>query len=333
VAVPAGGGGAVNLVEGDHQICAFHVTPDGRRAALVMADPVNPGEVYALDLEGDRAGTPRCLTDLNADLFAEVQVLEPERLRIKSSDDITVEGWVLKPPGFSKERKHPLILQIHGGPHAQYGSVLFHEFQVLAGLGYVVLYMNPRGSQGYGEDFARAINEAWGDRDYMDLMEAVDAILEEGYIDEKRMGVAGGSYGGYMTNWIVGHTDRFAAAVTMRSVVNMESFFGSSDFGFEMRNELGGAPWQRRELYRKLSPITYVENIKTPLLIIHSEQDHRCPIEQAEQLYAALRALKREVLFIRYPEEGHGLSRGGKPEHRVDRLQRIIEWFSSVTAT
>lgn len=327
VAVPSGGGEPRRLVGGALEVADFDLSPDGTRAALLIVDPLGPGDLFTCTVDGDQAGPVKRLTNLNEPLLLELEMNAPEPFQFKASDDQTVEGWVLKPPGFTKGEKYPLVLQVHGGPYAQYGNVFFHEFQLLAAEGYVVLYLNPRGSQGYGEAFAGAINKDWGNRDYRDILEGVDALLQEGYVDGSRMGIAGGSYGGYMTNWVIGHTDRFKAAVTMRSVTNLESFFGSSDFGFELRREFGGAPWENREGYRRMSPITYVEEMKTPLLIIHSEEDHRCPIEQAEQLYAALRSMKRDVLFVRYPGEGHGLSRGGSPGHRLHRLGQIVTWF------
>lgn len=326
-AVPGEGGEPKVLVGGDLDIISFDISSDGKRAALLISEPIGPGDVFACTLDGDRAGPLERLTRVNDALFSEVEPITPEPFRFESSAGIELQGWVMKPPGFSPKEKHPLILQIHGGPHGQYGNVFFHEFQLLAAQGYVVFYMNPRGSQGYGEDFAGAINADWGNKDYDDIMDALDALLREGYVDEARMGVAGGSYGGYMTNWIIGHTDRFKAAVTMRSVTNLESMFGSSDFGFELRREFGGPPWENREGYRRMSPINYVDKMNTPLLIIHSEEDHRCPVEQAEQLYAALRSMKKDVLFVRYPGEGHGLSRGGSPEHRVHRLGQVLTWF------
>ncbi|MCZ6689180.1 MAG: S9 family peptidase [Planctomycetota bacterium] len=327
VVLPSSGGASKMLVGGNLDVAGYDVSADGKRAALLIIEPLGPGDVFSCAIDGDQAGATERLTHLNEGLLAELDLPEPEPFQFKNSDDITVDGWVIKPPGFSHGKKHPMIFQIHGGPHGQYGNIFFHEFQLLAAEGYVVYYTNPRGSQGYGEAFASAIDADWGNKDYKDVMEAVDAIVAEGYVDESRMGIAGGSYGGYMTNWVIGHTDRFKAAVTMRSVTNLESMFGSSDFGFELRNEFGGFPWENREGYRSMSPITYVDKINTPLLIIHSEEDHRCPIEQAEQLYAALRSMKREVVFIRYAAEGHGLSRGGSPAHRLHRLNHVVSWF------
>jgi len=200
--------------------------------------------------------------------------------------------------------------------------------QVLVEAGYVVLYTNPRGSCGYGRDFALAVRGAWGLIDSLDIMAGVDALLQKGYIDEQSMGVTGGSYGGFMTNWLVGHNDRFKAAVTQRSVVNLASDFGSSDFGWIFADdELETTPWDNLEAYMRLSPITYVKNIHTPLLILHSEQDLRCNIEQAEQLFTALKYLGREVQFVRFEGQSHGLSRGGHPRLRLERLRLIQGWF------
>nr|MBA2286381.1 S9 family peptidase [Ktedonobacteraceae bacterium] len=198
----------------------------------------------------------------------------------------------------------------------------------LAAAGYVLLYTNPRGSCGYGRDFALAVRGAWGEKDSLDIMAGVDALLRRGYIDEQRMGVTGGSYGGFMTNWLIGHTDRFKAAVTQRSVTNLASFFGSSDFGWTFADdELDGTPWDDLERYMHMSPITYVKQMHTPLLILHSEQDLRCHIEQADQLFAALKYLGREVAYVRFEGQSHGLSRGGHPKLRLERLHLIQEWF------
>jgi dipeptidyl aminopeptidase/acylaminoacyl peptidase len=209
----------------------------------------------------------------------------------------------------------------------QYGCSFFHEMQCLAARGYVVVYANPRGSSGYGLKFMSSIHADWGNLDYKDVMRVADWIGARPYVDKRRIGVTGGSYGGYMTNWLVGHTDRFRAAVTQRSVVNLESMYGTCDYGYTLGRELGGTPWKNVAMLRRQSPLTFVKNIKTPLLIIHSEQDLRCSIEQAEQLFACLRFLGREVEFVRFEGESHGLSRDGRPQNRAERLRRIIAWF------
>jgi dipeptidyl aminopeptidase/acylaminoacyl peptidase len=193
-----------------------------------------------------------------------------------------------------------------------------------------VIFTNPRGSSAYGEDFAATILTDYGNRDYEDIMEAVDHVLSLGFIDSKRLGVTGGSYGGYMTNWIVGHTDRFKAAITDRSISNWISFYGTSDIGYYFAvEEIGGEPWRNLAHHWDKSPIKYVEKIKTPLLLINSEEDYRCPIEQAEQLFVALKALRRETVLVRFPGENHELSRSGKPKHRIERLNHMIGWFKT----
>jgi dipeptidyl aminopeptidase/acylaminoacyl peptidase len=221
----------------------------------------------------------------------------------------------------------PAVLQIHGGPTVMYGCVFFFEFQWLAASGFAVIYSNPRGSFGYGQEFAAAIRGDWGHYDYIDLMTAVDSALTKGGLDPDRLGVAGGSYGGYMTNWIITQTKRFKAAVSMRSISNLYSFFGTSDGGFLNADDYGGPPWAMPDKYLKQSPISHVANVRTPLLMIHSDRDFRTPIEQAEQFYTALKYQGRNVRFVRFLTETHELSRSGDPWHRVIRLERIQNWF------
>ncbi|MBA2277885.1 MAG: S9 family peptidase, partial [Chloroflexia bacterium] len=272
----------------------------------------------------------RRLTDHNQELLGEIHLSAPQELKVSAPDGKSIQAWILPPPGFDETSgvKHRLITQIHGGPHAMYGDALFHEMQLMAARGYAVLYCNPRGSVGYGEDFATTTRGRWGESDMPDVMASVDAAVALGWIDDQRLGLTGGSYGGYLTNWIIGHSDRFKAAVTQRCVANFASFFGTSDIGYDFgEHEFGGVPWNDSDLLRKHSPITYVESMNTPLLILHSEQDLRCPIEQAEQLFTSLKFLGREVAFVRFPEEGHDLSRSGKPSRRLARLHHLIGWF------
>ena len=290
--------------------------------AACVSDPASPGEVVVA-----RDGEERRLTDANPWLRERFVAL-PERHVFTAGDGRRVEGWLLRPPGFEAGRKHPLVMQVHGGPHSQFGWTFFHEFQVLAGLGFLVFYVNPRGSDGYGEDFRRAVVRDWGGRDYEDLMAALDQLIERtGFVDEARMGVAGGSYGGFMTNWIVGHTDRFAAAVAMRSLTNLVSEYAQHDIVLWGQLELGPPPWPELEELWRRSPIRYVRDIRTPLLLLHGEMDLRCAVSQAEELFGALRLLGREVEMVRFPGESHDLSRGGRPDRRVERLRRIAEWF------
>ncbi len=292
--------------------------------ALAISNAVDPGNLYIL-----KQGRRKQLTDFNKGYFKTHRVARPEELRFKGDRGDEVQGWILKPPNFNRKRKYPLIVQIHGGPFAAYGNSLFHEFQVLAANGYVVFYSNPHGSQGYGEKFAKALHNRWGIPDTKDILKAVKLLTRRRYIDQTRMGVMGGSYGGFMTNWIIGHTNMFKVAVTMRSVVNMLSFF-SSDFGFGLPKEFKGYWWEKKnfQFYWNMSPLKYVKNMKTPLLIIHSEQDHRCPISQAEELFVALKLLKRDVEMVRFPLEPHGLSRHGSPRRREKRLEFILKFIN-----
>ncbi|MBC8223572.1 S9 family peptidase [Candidatus Bathyarchaeota archaeon] len=322
-------GGVAPVTEGEIDIGSFSLDDSGTKIAFNASDAVTPAELFILDAE------QRKLTEMNKGLLRKLRISPPEEFWFIASDGVEVQGWIVKPRGFREGEKYPACIQIHGGPRGAYGFKLdsaCHEFQVLADHGYVVVYTNPRASIGYGEQFAGLISGAWGERDYMDIMEATDHVIENyGFVDPERFGVLGGSYGGFMTNWIVGHTDRYKAAITMRSISNWYSFHGTSDIGWmtlpthELVN--GKDPWDDPKLCMEKSPITYVKNMVTPMLIIHSEEDHRCPMEQGEQLYIALKKLGRTTEFVRFPDEPHGLSRDGKPKHRRERLQHIVRWF------
>ena len=216
----------------------------------------------------------------------------------------------------------------NGGPLTQYGNCFMHEFYYLAAQGYVVYFSNPRGGQGYGEAHAKAIWNNWGTADYEDVMALVDFVQQKPYIDKNRMGVTGGSYGGYMTNWIIGHTDRFKAAVTQRCVSNLISLYGSSDFNWLISQMIADEPpWQNLEHYWGQSPMKYIGDVKTPTLVIHSEDDLRCAIEQGEQVFVALKRLGVDTEMVRFPDEPHGLSRGGRTDRRIERLNQILRWF------
>ena len=301
----------------------FH--PLGERRATIKAHPATPhhSRPYGRD-----SRELRQLTTFNDALFDELELATPEYMPYSGVDGWPMDGWILKPRDFDASKKYPLIVEIHGGPNTQYGYGFMHEMQMLAADGYVVLFTNPRGSLGYGRDFALAVRGEWAVKDSLDIMAGVDAVIEKGYIDEQRLGVIGGSYGGFMTSWLIGHTDRFRAAVADRSVIDRFSFFGSSDIGWDFTDDdMEVAPWDDPERYMRMSPITYVKNIHTPVLIIHSESDLRCNIEQSEQLFAALKYLGRETLFVRFEGQSHGLSRGGHPKLRKERLRHIREWF------
>lgn len=312
------------ITKGDRQVFDYSYHAPSDRIAYTYSLPTSPANIAVMKTVGR---TPLFTMDINKELLKRLRVAMPERFSWKGARGDTIHGWLLKPPSFRKTSKYPLIVEIHGGPHAQYPCSYFHEFQMLASSGYVVFFSNPHGSQGYGEAFARELVNRWGIPDSRDILNAVKILAKKRFIDSKRMGVTGGSYGGFMTNWLIGHTTVFKAAVTQRCVSNMISMAGTSDFGFSMSREFGGPWWKKLDDYWKMSPIKYVKRMETPLLIIHSENDLRTPIEQAEQLYTALKLRKKEVEFIRYPEESHGLSRGGRPDRRIHRLKKIVGWF------
>jgi len=320
----AAGGEPRPLFEGPCEVASFSASRDGGRLACAMSDPLHPYEVFTGD-----ASEQRQVTHENADWLESVDLQPVEPFSVTSTDGQQVAGWLMKPRGFAARKKYPLVLEVHGGPEAMYSWSFFHEFQLLAARGYGVLFTNPRGSKGYGEAFTARIFADWGNQDYLDCMAAVDAATSFGWVDAQRLGVTGGSYGGFMTAWLVGHTDRFAAAVATRGCYNFSSFYGTSDIGPTFGDYiLGGPVYERSELYHERSPLTYAPRMRTPLLLIHNEGDLRCPMEQAEQLFVRLRRLgKVETELIRFPEESHGLSRSGRPDRRVERLERIVGWF------
>jgi len=318
-------GGDVEKVLGgmDHSVESFTVNEDGK-AAYTVLQTTKPMELWSWDGE-----KPRQVTDLNRDYLKKTEVMPHEEFTFTSDAGHTVQGWLMKPPGFDASKKCPLILHIHGGPRGAYGNSFLHEFQVLAAQGWAVMYINPWGSGGYSEEYQAALPGHYFEQDYDDLMKAVDVVMERNpWVDAGRLGVTGGSYGGVMTNWIITHTDRFAAAVTLRSITNWVTFFGVSDIGWTFgKTELGGVPWEMEDVFMEKSPIRHVANVKTPTMIIHSEEDYRCPMEQAEQLFTALKVLGVDAEFIRFPGESHDLSRGGKPKHRRERLEHMVRWF------
>lgn len=312
------------LYKNDNHVFGFSYDFNNGTFILGISTPTNPCNYYLLN--GEKLDP---LTNGNSNLLDEIELIEPETLTYNAEDGWQIQGWMLKPYGFEEGKKYPLILEIHGGPHAMYGQTFFHELQLLAAQGYVVLYTNPRGSDGYGQTFVNACREDYGGKDYTDLMTAVDfALATYDFIDEERLGVTGGSYGGFMTNWIVGHTNRFKAAVTQRCISNWLSFYGVSDIGFFFTKwELGKNLLEDPDKLWDFSPLKYAKNVETPLLIVHGEQDFRCPIEQSEQLFVTLKHLRKKVKFVRFPGANHELSRGGHPELRVERLNHITRWF------
>ena len=319
------GGPVVQVTEGDRQITSISLSSSGDIMAYASTDAVSPAELFLA--RGDGTGETR-VTHLNDDWLDGLSLVSPERLTWFVGDSVEIEGWIVKPPGYIPGRKYPLILKIHGGPHGAYGNTFFPTFHVLSSAGFFVLYSNPRGSGSYGHDFKYATRGRWGLMDSEDFLTGVDAVLEKYTdIDGSRIGVSGGSYGGFMTNWLSATSDRFSAAVTSRSITNWESWWGTSDAQGLTSYEFYGAPWERRELYRRLSPISYVENVTIPTLIIHSENDFRTPIGDGEQWFMSLKKLGVPVEMVRYPRSSHGLSRTGEPWLLVDRLERMRSWF------
>lgn len=313
------------VVSGDREVYQFAITQD-ENLVFAAADPLQPGDLFAYN---HSSGEENRLTRCNEDLWSELQLSEPEVFTFETSDGWPIQGWIMKPVNYKEGSKAPAILEIHGGPQAMYGHTFMQEFQLLAAAGYAVFYTNPRGGHGYGQVHVNTVRGDYGGRDYQDLMEAVDYVLKTyAYVDESRLGVTGGSYGGFMTNWIVGHTDRFRAAVTQRSISNWISFYGISDIGYYFtEDQIWGNPWNDLEKLWKHSPLAYVKDVHTPLLILHGEQDLRCPIEQGEQMFVALKRLNKETQLVRFPGADHNLSRTGHPHLRVRRLSHIVRWF------
>jgi len=318
------------LTEGPQVIYSFAVSPDETGVVFGITTPLNPGQIVWLSLP-DRQR--RVLADPNQEILRELTLAVPERFTAQAPDGPPVDGWVMPPLDARPGARYPAALEIHGGPMMMYAEAFFFEFQWLAANGYGVIYTNPRGSQGYGREFCRAILPRWGHLDYQDLMAALDtALARYEWTDSERLAVMGGSYGGYMTNWIISHTHRFRAAITMRSVVDWRTMVGTGDLGWHwIERAQNRWPWTDEDSwYREQSPITYVDQITTPLLIEHQEGDLRCPIEQAEILFTAMKYFNRApVKFIRYPDEFHGMSRDGKPWHRIYRLDTFTEWLGA----
>jgi dipeptidyl aminopeptidase/acylaminoacyl peptidase len=315
--VPLDGGEPRTLMSGRRQIQA--VAGAAGRIVATVADGMHWGEVVVREADG----TERVLTDVNAGFRADVPVRPLTEVNATAPDGYPVHGWLVRPDG---DGPHPLLLMIHGGPFSQYGWQLFDEAQVYAGAGYAVLFSNPRGSSGYGQAHGRAVVGNVGEVSTTDLMAILDHTLAGfGDLDRDRVGVLGGSHGGFMTTWLAGHEGhRFKAAVSERAVNAIDSFTGSSDIGWFFGDDLYGADLEQQ---RKQSPLAYVDDISVPMLIIHSEQDWRCPLEQAQRLYVALRNRGKVAEMLIFPGEGHELSRSGLPSHRIARFEAIIDWF------
>ncbi|MFN2176527.1 MAG: S9 family peptidase [Anaerolineales bacterium] len=304
---------------------SYSFNTDQTSLAYFMGKIDDPGQIY---VKKDNSRKSKQISTFNKKLFRKLDLGEIEEVWIQGPDENDIQGWILKPPGFDPQKEYPSILEIHGGPLTQYGEFFMHEFYYLAAAGYIVHFCNPRGGRGYGEDHAKAIWGDWGDKDYRDLMAWTDYMEQLPYISKNEMGVTGGSYGGYMTVWMIGHTDRFKAAVTQRCVSNFISMWGSSDLNWIFQVVLDNKPpYEDLEKYWQHSPMKYIGNAKTPTLVIHSENDLRCPIEQGEQVFVALKYQGVDSEMVRFPEEFHGLSRNGRTDRRIIRLNHVKRWF------
>jgi dipeptidyl aminopeptidase/acylaminoacyl peptidase len=320
--VSVAGGPVETIYSVDREILGYDLAPEADKVAFVASTDRAPWDLYLAQV--DLLTTPpgpwqeQRLTEVNGDWLADRQLGAVEDLWFESADGTRIQGWIVKPPDFDLEQQYPLVLSIHGGPHVMWSRhepTMWHEWQMLAARGYVVLACNPRGSDGYGRDFRAALRTKWGEADLPDLQAGIEAVLARGYVDPERLVVTGGSYGGFMTAWVIG----------------LINFYSTSDIPRLTEWEFDAAPWEDPQTLWRYSPIAYVQDIHTPLLLIHSENDFRAPIPSAEGLFVALRRLKRPVQMVRYPRDGHELSRSGEPKHRVDRLERIADWFDQYT--
>lgn len=307
---------------GKHAVQAFTATPDGSQIAATISTQTNIGDLFMIDSQA------RQITRVNQDLFDDIQQSEPEEIWYKSFDGRNIQGWIVKPPDFDAGKKYPLILEIHGGPHAAYGNVYTHEFQWMAAKGYVVLFTNPRGSTSYGQEFGNVIQYHYPGDDYKDLMAGVDELLKRGYIDANRLGVTGGSGGGLLTNWTITQTQRFKAAVAQRDIADWYGFWFTADFWLATPTWFHKAPWEDPQDFSARSPITHVANVTTPTMFVLGDQDYRTPpADGGEMMFRALKYRKIPTVMVRFPRENHELSRSGEPKHRVERLQHIVGWM------
>jgi dipeptidyl aminopeptidase/acylaminoacyl peptidase len=313
-------GKAKKITSGIHYLSGLSIAKN-RQVATVRSTFKKPGCLVTFNLTNPANSTE--LVDVNEDVLADVRLGEVEELRFKSYDGLDLHGWLVKPAQFEPNKKYPMVLSIHGGPWAMYSVQFSWDWQNFAANGYAVLYMNPRGSTGYGQDFVNGIQYSFPGKDYDDLMAAVDAAVAKGFIDENNLSVCGASGGGCLTAWIVGHTNRFKAAVSMAPIINWFSFVGTTD-GIHFIRQFKKYPWEDPMEYAMRSPLYYAGNVTTPTMLMTGEEDLRCPISQSEEFYRALKMLKRDSVLVRMPEEYHGLRR---PSHRLLRQLYLLAWF------
>jgi dipeptidyl aminopeptidase/acylaminoacyl peptidase len=291
--------------------------------------PQRPSDVYSAALGGS---AERRLTTLNDSLLERVYVADYEEIRYRSWDGKQVQGWFLRPIGWREGERPPVALEMHGGPHVMWGpgeASMWLELESLAGAGYTVFFSNPRGSEGYGEAWLQAIHQDWGTPPARDILTGLDSVIARGLGDPARQVVTGGSYAGYMTAWLIAKETpaRFRAAVAQRGVYDLATWWGASNTWRLFEGEFEGRPWEQPELARAQSPLTYVANVKTPLLMLHGALDYRASVSSALAFYRGMREGNTEVQMVLYPREGHEVTRSGEPAHRVDHMLRIIDWF------
>ena len=318
-------GAETDLTRGNQAVVRFRGSADASKIVYTVSTPTRINDLFVIDRGG---GEPRQLTNVNDVLFTKLNLTEPEEIHYKTFDGKTIQAWVQKPPDFTAAKKYPLILNIHGGPHAAYGYIFGHEFQWMAAKGYVVLYPNPRGSTTYGQDFGNVIQFHYPGDDYKDLMAGVDDVIRRGYIDDKKLGVTGGSGGGLLTNWVVGQTNRFAAAVSQRDIASWEAWWYSADFTLFQPTWFKAPPFDNEQEFKARSPLAYIKNVQTPMMFILGEADYRTPPGAGgEEMFRALKFRKIPTVMVRFPNESHELSRSGQPWHRIERLENIVGWF------
>jgi len=314
------------VTTGEHDVVAFSATPDGSRIAATLSTQTNIGDLSVLD-PGSKAA-PTQITRVNEELFKDIQQSTPEEIWYKSFDGRNIQGWILKPPDFDPSKKYPLILEIHGGPHAAYGNTYTHEFMWMAAKGYVVLFTNPRGSTTYGQEFGNIIQYRYPGDDYKDLMAGVEEVVKRGYVDANRLGVTGGSGGGLLTNWTITQTQRFKAAVAQRDIADWSGFWYTADFTLYQPTWFRKAPWEDPQDFAARSPITHVAKVTTPLMLINGDADYRTPpANGGEMMFRALKYRHIPTVMVRFPRESHELSRSGEPWHRIERLRHIVGWM------
>ncbi len=320
-------GSGARKIAGDGERVVSGLSVSGDRMAYIVSSPDVPADIFIASTDGS---DERRLTHLNAELLDDVQLHRGAERTFVAPDGVEVHGWLIEGDG---EKPQPLLVDIHGGPHNAWSPAfdavhIYHE--ALASQGWSILRLNPRGSDGYGEDFYTAVVGKWGEIDEQDFLSAIDTLVDEGTADPQRIAVCGYSYGGHMTNWLTARTDRFAAAVSGGCLSNYLSFTGNSDVGYWIGpHEFGAETYEAPERYAELSPITYVEGVTAPTLILHGENDDRCPVGQAEEWFVALRRRGIEVEFVRYPGASHLFILSGRPSHRIDYNQRITDWLTT----